>query len=223
MSKEAIVNAGQSLEDPLMRVSLRNTSCPKYTSVQPRKQGDKDKLSHTIINNRLRIPSCFQVYFMPRAETLYSFRVNVWVKHARNQIQNSVDRCSVNGVTPYSHVFMCWTLCLVAFCRSSPSLVCVRKPSSVLRLTTSCSTESCSRSTPSNCSPPTASSTTSVSFSPPRTELTTPKSLVSSFSARLYLFLRAADQFYHFQVVAKEVLELNQKYDSVCFCCILSC
>lgn len=50
-------------------------------------------------------------------------------------------------------------------CRSSPSLVCITTPSSVLQLTTSCSTESCSRSTRSNCSPPIASSTTSVSFS----------------------------------------------------------
>lgn len=37
VSKEAIVNAGQSLEDPLMRVSLINASCPKYTVVQARK------------------------------------------------------------------------------------------------------------------------------------------------------------------------------------------
>lgn len=29
VSKEAIVNAGQSLEDPLMRVSLKNTLCPE--------------------------------------------------------------------------------------------------------------------------------------------------------------------------------------------------
>lgn len=28
VSKEAIVNAGHSLEDPLMRVSVGNTSCP---------------------------------------------------------------------------------------------------------------------------------------------------------------------------------------------------
>lgn len=35
VSKEAIANAGQSLEDPLMRVSLKNTPCPKYTAVQP--------------------------------------------------------------------------------------------------------------------------------------------------------------------------------------------
>lgn len=33
VSKEAIVNAGQSLEDPLMRVSIENTLCSKYTLV----------------------------------------------------------------------------------------------------------------------------------------------------------------------------------------------
>lgn len=44
VSKEAIVNAGQSLEDPLMRVSVKNTSRPKYTAVQPRKHRDEDKL-----------------------------------------------------------------------------------------------------------------------------------------------------------------------------------
>lgn len=47
VSKEAIVNAGQSLEDPLMRVSVKNTSCSKYTPMQARKHGDKDKLIHT--------------------------------------------------------------------------------------------------------------------------------------------------------------------------------
>lgn len=55
-------------------------------------------------------------------------------------------------------------------CRSSPSPVYAMKPSSVQQLTTFCSTECCSRCTPSNCSPPTASSTTSVSFSPPPDE-----------------------------------------------------
>ncbi|CAG05517.1 unnamed protein product, partial [Tetraodon nigroviridis] len=34
VSKEAIVNAGHSLEDPLMRVSVRNTPCPRYTTSQ---------------------------------------------------------------------------------------------------------------------------------------------------------------------------------------------
>ena len=37
VSKEAIVNAGQSLEDPLMRVSL--TSCPKYTEHHESREG----------------------------------------------------------------------------------------------------------------------------------------------------------------------------------------
>lgn len=32
VSKEAIVNAGHSLEDPLMRVSIKNTPCPQYTA-----------------------------------------------------------------------------------------------------------------------------------------------------------------------------------------------
>lgn len=32
VSKEAIVNAGHSLEDPLMRVSVRNIPCPRYTT-----------------------------------------------------------------------------------------------------------------------------------------------------------------------------------------------
>lgn len=31
VSKEAITNAGQSLEDPLMRVSLNDAPCPRYT------------------------------------------------------------------------------------------------------------------------------------------------------------------------------------------------
>ena len=44
VSKEAIVNAGQSLEDPHMRVSVQNTSRPKQTPVQPRKTW---RLKHT--------------------------------------------------------------------------------------------------------------------------------------------------------------------------------
>lgn len=40
VSKEAIVNAGQSLEDPLMRVSLKNTSRPKY--IQQCNQGNTE-------------------------------------------------------------------------------------------------------------------------------------------------------------------------------------
>lgn len=200
VSKEAIINAGQSLEDPLMRVSLKNTSCPKYTPVQPRKHGDKDKLSHTTLLTlayTFHLASRFISYHM---QIFCSFRVNVSIKHNRNQTQNT-EWWSVNWVILYSHVVLRWTQCLVALRRSSPSLVCVTTPSSVLRLTTSCSTESCSRSTPSNCSPPTASSTTSVSFSPPHAKLTPPKSLVSSFNADICLF-------------AKRVLELKQKYVS---------
>lgn len=49
VSKEAIINAGQSLEDPLMRVSLKNAPCPNYTLLQPRKHEDKDQLSHTTL------------------------------------------------------------------------------------------------------------------------------------------------------------------------------
>lgn len=111
VSKEAIVNAGHSLEDPLMRVSVKNTLHPRYTASQ---QG------------WLFYALC----------------------HVTDKIQNNV----------------------IILCRSSPSPVYAMKPSSVQQLTTFCSTECCSRSTPSNCSPPTASSTTSVSFSPPPDE-----------------------------------------------------
>lgn len=34
VSKEAIVNAGHSLEDPLMRVSVKNTPRPRYAASQ---------------------------------------------------------------------------------------------------------------------------------------------------------------------------------------------
>lgn len=34
VSKEAIVNAGHSLEDPLMRVSVKNTLRPRYAASQ---------------------------------------------------------------------------------------------------------------------------------------------------------------------------------------------
>lgn len=46
VSKEAIITAGQSLEDPPMRVSLINTSCPKYTPVQPGQHGNEDTTLH---------------------------------------------------------------------------------------------------------------------------------------------------------------------------------
>jgi len=66
VSKEAVVNAGQSLEDPPMRVSLRNTPRPKYTPVQPWKR--KDKLSHAPLFTLAHVAPCFSVYFV-------SFRV----------------------------------------------------------------------------------------------------------------------------------------------------
>lgn len=47
VSKEVIANAGQSLEDPLMRVSVKNTPCPKYTESQQRKR--EHKLPHITV------------------------------------------------------------------------------------------------------------------------------------------------------------------------------
>lgn len=47
VSKEAIVNAGQSLEDPLMRVSLKNTSRPKY--IQQCNQGNTETKWQTVL------------------------------------------------------------------------------------------------------------------------------------------------------------------------------
>lgn len=180
MSKEAIVNAGQSLEDPLMRVSVKNTLCPKYTAARTQKQGDKDKLfQHCSINTGLHTSPCFYGFISCHTQRFCAvFGVNTCIKHASDQIQNTQKRCSLNWVMLFSRVVTCRTQCLVVSRRSSRSLVCVSKPSSVLRLTTFCSTESCSRSTPSNCSPPTASSTTSVSFSPPHAELDGTKGLL---------------------------------------------
>lgn len=49
VSKEAIVNAGQSLEDPLMRVSLKNTLCPEIYARTATETCRKDKLSCTTL------------------------------------------------------------------------------------------------------------------------------------------------------------------------------
>lgn len=84
--------------------------------------------------------------------TLLLLPTRIVFLHVTDQIQNNV-------------MLLYWPPC-----RSSPSPVYAMKPSSVQPLTTFCSTECCSRSTPSNSSPPTASSTTSVSFSPPPDE-----------------------------------------------------
>lgn len=65
VSKEAIVNAGQSLEDPLMRVSVKNTSRPKYTAATKETQRRRRTVLLYFINTCLHMPVCFLFYFKP--------------------------------------------------------------------------------------------------------------------------------------------------------------
>lgn len=99
VSKEAIVNAGQSLEDPLMRVSVKNTLCPKYTAVRTQKQGDKDELfHHCSVNTGLHTSPCFDGFISCHIQRFCAvFGVNMYVKHASDQIQNTQRDASSTG------------------------------------------------------------------------------------------------------------------------------
>lgn len=146
VSKEAIANAGQSLEDPLMRVSLKISSC-NHGNVR-----DGCPKQFFFNTGPHMPPSFIPVKIQTPCRAVSILMPGIKSEHCK--LGHNVHFCN-------------YVLHSVSSCRSSPSLVCVTKQSSVLQLTTFCSTESCSRFTPSNCLPPTASSTTSVSFSPP--------------------------------------------------------